>query len=88
MKIIRHGIRQLVQILAPWKIVVGRIHADRLEHFRVFAQAIPLKSFCGDLAAIFVSPRSIELPQPALVLPRGDADEHALTGKSRRLFWI
>ena len=68
-EIVRHLIGQPLQILGTRKIVVGRVHANGLEHLGVFGQAVPLEPCLGNLAVVLVSRRSVELAEPAFVFP-------------------
>lgn len=69
LKIRRNFFSQTSEILVAGKRIVGRINANRLEHLRVFAQAVPLKTRLGHLAPILVSCGRVELAEPALVSP-------------------
>ena len=68
LKIRRHLRGQPFQIFVRWKRVVCRVHADRLEHLGIFAQAVPLKPRLGDFALTLVARRRVKLPEPAVML--------------------
>ena len=75
---------KLVQKAAVGEFVVSRIHTDRLEHLRVFAQTEALETCLGELTMPNVTVRVIKLAPPAGILPGRSADENTLPGQGRR----
>ena len=73
-----------MEIFFARKCIIRRINADRLEHLRIFAQAVPLEARLGNLAAIFISCWRVKLPKPPIVFSRRCADKNAVGGKFRR----
>src|SRR6266498_3886180 len=78
----RHLGGHAFQIFPGGKCVVRGVHTDGLENLRVFAQAFALKAGLGNLAAILVPRRCVELIEPAFVFPTGRADVDAVLSKA------
>lgn len=68
-KILRNLAHQSMQILMGRKLVVGRIHAIRLERLRILRQSIPLKPGSCKLPAIHIPLLIINLPDPPGLFP-------------------
>ena len=76
--------REALEVFDAGKGVIGSVHADGLENFRIFGEAVFLEARFGEFPAPFVSGAVVELAAPAGIFPRGRADEDAALRELRK----
>src|SRR5262249_429052 len=82
-KIFRHLIRQAFQVLLAGEGIIGGIDANRLEDFRIFAEAIPVETTFRKFPVPLVAYWVIQRAAPTRIFPRRRADKHALDREIR-----
>ena len=80
------GRRRLVEKLLPVRgggeLVEAEVAADHGECFGILPQAFGLKLLLRELPPFDVAVLAVDVPQPALVFPRGGAEKHVPLGQA------
>ena len=74
-EVIRDLRAEVGQVFLRREAVVAGVNADRGENFGVFLEALGLEAFVREFAAREVALLVVDLSEPALVFPRGGAEE-------------